>query len=193
MGTNRDPRTQRGAEVTADFQLEVHASVANPLHWHSSKKKNSFIVYGTSDTLTAAKVPVLYVKNTSTDLDLVVENLHGQTVAEAATIPAVGIFWTLDRGAVVTGGTAVTPQNMNTAGVSNSPTTVLHSTPTIDTVGTQLLRIYAQGDGDVVEIEGSGGFIVGPDGTLTLSYTTTGSAGIATAVLYFYMEAQGAG
>lgn len=181
------------ANVSVDNQLEVHASVATQVHWYSEVKGQSYQVIGTTDTLTAAKVPVLYIKNTSSILDLVLESLVLQTIAEAATIPAVGIFWTVDVGAVVSGGTAIVPVNLNSNAGNLADATALHSTPTIDTAGTEIFKFYPKLDGELINILTQGALILGPNGTATISYTTTGSVGIAHANACFYMETQGAG
>jgi hypothetical protein len=175
-----------GVEVNANFQLESRATNISEIHWFSRHKRTAYVAQGQTDTLTAAKIPVLYLKNTSSDKDLVFYNIVLQTIAEAATIPAVGIYWSADINAVCTGGTAVTPVNLNTGASKAAEVTALQSTPTISTAGTELARVYASADGTLIAPDFGGSIIVAPNGSLTINYTTTGTAGIANAFAFFY-------
>ncbi len=188
MSVIRDPITHVGQRVTVNGQSETHSTSITEIQWFSRHKRTAYLANGQSDTLTAAKVPVLYLKNTSADQDLIVFGMDFQTIAEAATIPAVGIYWSIDLNAVVSGGTALTPVNLNTGASKAAQATVLHSTPTIDTAGTEVARFYARLDGLSVAPDSGQAFVVAPNGSCLLSYTTTGSAGIANANILFYMR-----
>ncbi len=193
MSIIRDPIHGGGAGVNRDGQMEIHSSSAEQIHWYSEVKGQAYSVIGTTDTLTAAKVPVLYIKNTSTDKDLIIEQAIMQVVDEVATVPAVGIFWSIELGAVVTGGSAATPVNLNTSSGNTAEATALHSTPTIGTAGSDIRKFYNKAESELYTINAEGAIIIGPNGTYTISYTTTGSAGVATANILFYMEDIGAG
>ena len=164
--TNRD-----GVEmdVNANHQAETHSTTIKEIQWFSRHKRTAYSAWGRTDTLSAAKVPVLYIKNTSSDKDLIIYKANFQTIAEAATTPAVGIYWSVDLGSVCSGGTAMTP-------------------PTIGTTGTETARIYPGVDGTLLSVDDGESIVVAPNGSWLLNYTTTGTAGIASALVFFYMK-----
>lgn len=184
----RDPSTQKGMNVNENGQGEVRSVSVEEIHWFSRNKRTAYSVQGQTDTLTAAKVPVLYIKNTSSDKDLILFSIYGQTIAEAATLPAVGIYWSIDFNAAVSGGTAGAIRNENTGSTKAPAATVLQSTPTIDTAGIETIRIYPKLDGEIIPFANGEATIIAPNGSWLLSYLTTGSAGIANAWAYFYMR-----
>ncbi len=188
MTVLRDPVTHEGQRIDTNGLAEVHATKIEEIQWFSRHKRTSYIASGRTDTLTAAKVPVMYLKNTSSDKDLIIYRALFQTIAEAATIPAVGIYWSVDLNAAVSGGTAITPVNLNTGASKAAEVTALQSTPTIDTAGTELGRIYPVTDGTLITPDNGQSIIVAPNGSWLLNYTTTGSAGIANALVFFYMR-----
>tara|TARA_R110000744_G_scaffold3698_6_gene13817 strand:- start:5190 stop:5762 length:573 start_codon:yes stop_codon:yes gene_type:complete len=183
--TNRD-----GVEmnVNANHQAETHSTTIKEIQWFSRHKRTAYSAWGRTDTLSAAKVPVLYIKNTSSDKDLIIYKANFQTIAEAATTPAVGIYWSVDLGSVCSGGTAMTPINLNTGSSNAAEVTALQSTPTIGTTGTETARIYPGVDGTLLSVDDGESIVVAPNGSWLLNYTTTGTAGIASALVFFYMK-----
>ena len=186
--------TGKSAKVNQDNQLEVHASIAEQIHWYSEVKGQAYSVVGVTDTLTAATVPILHFKNTSTTAELVIEAINFQTIAEAATIPASGIYFQIAFGRTFSSaGTLITPINVNSGSGNAAEVTVYHSTPVLAGTASEFRRIYNQTDGELYEIHPDGAIIIAPNDTLEISYVTTGTAGIASASVLFYMEPIGAG
>lgn len=186
--------TGKAAKVNADNQLEVHATVTAQLHWYSERNGQAYSVIGITDTLTAATVPILHFKNISTNKELVIEQVWVQTVAEAATVPAVGIYFQTGFGRTYSSvGTAVVPTNLNSGSGNAAEVTVFHSTPVLGGTLSEIQRFYNIADGTLHSIENAGGIILAPNDTFEVSYVTTGTAGIATATVFFYMEPVGAG
>ena len=174
--------------VNSDHQAEVNALNSNELQWHARHKKTAFSVTGTTDTLTAAKIPVVYIENTSSDKDLVIYSVVAQTAAEAATLGVVTIYWSQDLGLTCTGGTATVPVNLNTGSSKSAEATCLNSTPTLSVAGSEIGRIYAKANSEIISIDNGQAVTLAPGGTWSINYTTTGTAGVATAAVYFYLR-----
>ena len=172
--------------VNSDHQAEVNALNSNELQWHARHKKTAFSVTGTTDTLTAAKIPVVYIENTSSDKDLVIYSVVAQTAAEAATLGVVTIYWSQDLGLTCTGGTV--PVNLNTGSSKSAEATCLNSTPTLSVAGSEIGRIYAKANSEIISIDNGQAVTLAPGGTWSINYTTTGTAGVATAAVYFYLR-----
>tara|TARA_R110000787_G_scaffold273324_1_gene381017 strand:- start:508 stop:1050 length:543 start_codon:yes stop_codon:yes gene_type:complete len=175
-------------DVNKNHQAEVNALNSNELQWHARHKRTAYSVSGTTDTLTAAKIPVVYIKNTSSDKDLIIYSVVAQTAAEAATLGVVTIYWSQDLGLTCTGGTAAVPLNLNTGSIKPAEATCLHSTPTLSVAGSEIGRIYAKANSEIISIDNGQAVTLSPGGSWSINYTTTGTAGVATAAVYFYLR-----
>ncbi len=188
MSIVRDPVTNRGQLVNKEGLAGVHARSASLAHWYSEVKGQTYGVFGISDTLTAAAQVILHITNTSVDKSMVITDIQMQTIGEAGTIPAAGMYWGLVLGASITGGTAKVPTNLNSNSGNKAEVTATHSTPTVAVAGEEAFRIYPKLDGEIIKESFQEGMVLGPNGSLCVLYTTTGSAGIAVCNAEFYMQ-----
>ena len=180
--------------VTPNNQLETHATVSSQTHWYSAVTGEAYAFHAATDTLSAAKVAILYMKNTSTNLDLVVDWLEFQVIDNTAGIPSVAEFFDIDIGGTCTGGTATTVSNLNTGVANEAQATVLDSTPTISVAGTNIYKRFLHAaEGEPVRYDPDGGLILAPNGSMILSITTDTGDGKAYCNGEIYFETQGAG
>lgn len=183
-----------GAQVNDANQLEVHASVAQQQHWYSEVKGQAYQVHGITDTLTSATVPILHLLNTSSDKEVIVTYIRHQVIDTNATIPATDNYFGVGFGRTYSsGGTAITPTNMNTGSGNAAEVTCYHSTPTLTGTNTEIDRYYNESEASLLIYNKQGSIVIAPNDTLELYYVSTATAGIAYARLSFYMQPIGAG
>jgi hypothetical protein len=190
----RDRDNMTGMKVNKNNQAEVHSASAEQIHYYSESLGQAYGVTCES-SIAAAKVVACHIKNTSSDLDLVVEEVWVQTVAEGGTVPAVGMFWEVDLGRTYSStGAAVVPTNLNSRFSSTVPeATIYQTSPTLAGTAKNIHKKYAEADGKQELLQFEGAVILGPQGTAEISYTSTGTAGRAVTTCHFYFEEKGAG
>jgi hypothetical protein len=191
MGTIRDHASQTGLSVNSNNQAEVHSISEKEIHFYSAIKGQSYSLV-TESSIAAAKVVALHAKNTSSDKSMVIEDISVHTVAEAATTPAVGVYWTVgvDR-TYASGGASATPKNMNSGSTNSAEVTAYKTSPTLAGTDTEIHRYYPKTDGEAYDLSHRGAIVVGPGKNFEISYTSTGTAGRASATMYFYMKPAG--
>lgn len=175
------------AGVTNEHQLQVEAEIHELQHHVSRTTGQSFQVVGVSDTLTAADVTVLHIKNNDPDRKLVVSFIRSGVVAGNASFPTIGDYFSLVFGTEVTGGTAVEPVNVNRTSGSDALVTVTASTPTATGTAIEFDRWYPNGSGDRNAYNKQGSVILGLNDTIEIRHTSTSTAGIAWARVTFMM------
>ena len=164
--------------ITQHGQALVEGSMADEIAFNSLNNGESYGIQAES-SIAASKVVAIHIKNTSDTHDLIINNISVHTVAEAATTPAVGIFWTVgvDR-TYASGGANATVKNTNSDSGKSAAVTAKTTSPTLG--GT---------DGEMYPIPiAKGAIVVGPSGNAEVSYTSTGTAGRAAANLFFSMK-----
>ncbi|GAG40614.1 unnamed protein product, partial [marine sediment metagenome] len=141
--------------------------------------------------LTAASQVILHIKNTSVDKSMVLTDVQMQTVGEVGVIPAVGMYWDLVLGAEITGGDVQTPINLNSNSGNQAEVDSKDGTPTVSVAGDVAFRIYPKLDGEILKETFDEAIVLGPNGSLCVLYTTTGSAGVGVCNATFYMQPLG--
>lgn len=184
IANNSDGTTAR---VTPEYQLEVRAETLSQQHYISREFAQTFQVIGVTDTLTSATIPVLHIKNTDSERDLVVTYVRMQIVDPNATLPATDNYFQMGVGSTVTGGTVVVPVNTNVSSGKVASVTATHSTPTSGGTFSEIDRYYPTADGDSVTYNKDGSVILGLNDTFEVRMVSTGTAGIAYARATFMM------
>lgn len=175
------------AGVTRDFQLKTQAESLSLQHFISREYGQTYQVIGTTDTLTAATIPILHITNDDPERLLVFSFIRAGIVDPNATLPNANDYIQLGVGATVTGGTAVTPVNTNRSSGKVATVTAVHSTPTSAGTFTEMDRYYPKEDGHEQVWNKSGSLILGLNDTFEARIVSTSTAGVAWARFTFMM------
>ena len=189
--------TGKTTKVGFDNQLEVHASSVEQQHYYSERFGQAYQVQGFTGTLSSATLPILHIRNTSVDKEIVITYIRHQVVDQSATVPATSEYFSLRLGRTYSsGGTAVTPTNLNTGSGNEAEATCYDgtgSTLTLAGTATEIDRYYTVSEASLLVFNKEGSIIIAPNDTLECAYVGTSTAGIAYCRVSFYMEPIGAG
>ena len=176
-----------GAAVNSNNQLSVNAINETAQHFISHGAGEAYQAWGVTDTLTSATIPILHLKNTSTTKDMVITYVRFQTVDSNETLPAAASYFQMSFGRTYSsGGTAMTPVNMNTSSGNAAETTAYQSTPVLAGTAVEFDRVYNPADGQQITYNKEGSIIVGPNDTIEFTYVGTSTAGVAYCRCSFY-------
>ena len=178
----------RAVKVNRDNNLSVHATSASQQHTNSESKGQAYQAWGLTDTLTSATIPILHLKNTSADKQLVVTFIRFQTIDNNVSA-GVGEYFAVGFGRTYSsGGTEMTPVNLNTSSGNKAEATAYQSTPTLAGTNVEIDRAYNKAEGEIVTFNKDGSIVVGPNDTIEFYYVGTSTAGVAYARCSFYMQ-----
>ena len=175
------------AGVTSENQLQVEAEVHELQHHISRKKGQSYQVTGETDTLTAATIPVLHIRNDDPDRKLVISFIRMGIVDSNATMPTATDYFQMGFDATVTGGTATIPVNMNRNSGADALATATASTPTSAGTFLETDMWPPKEDGDRNSFNKQGSVILGLNDTFEIRFTSTSTTGKAWARITFMM------
>lgn len=156
---------------------------------HSMSEGEAFQALGTA-TLANATVPVLHLKNTSDTLYLVVTHIRAQLVdaAGGTAYPNASNYWSIRHGRTYSsGGSAITPVNMNTGSTKTAPATVYDSSPTLAGTANEFDREYLKAEAEVAHWNKEGALVIAPGGTLEASIVGDHTSGTAKVRISFVM------
>jgi hypothetical protein len=176
-------------KITRQGKAKVDSASLGFVASNSLEEGETYIVTSES-SIAASKVVALHMTNNSDVYDLLIHRVTAHTVAEAATTPAVGVYWTagIDR-TYTSGGAAVTPKNIYSDSGKDAQVTAYQTSPTIGGTDAVLDKYYPKLDGERYEMTlPRDGVVLGPDGTFEVSYTSTGTAGRARQTTVFSMK-----
>lgn len=136
--------------------------------------------------IAASEIKLLLLKNTSDTRDLVVSYIRLETIGAAAA--NVNAYWTVYTGGdYASGGTAVTPVNMNIGSAINAEGSFYDATAsTIVTSGTLNAIDKTWVTNDNITYNKQGSLILPKNSCLTISWTGSTAAGTARARVSFY-------
>jgi len=177
------------AGVTSEHQLRVQAEVHELQHHVSRYTGMSYQARGETGLLTAGTIPVLHLINNDPDRRIVVSFIRTGLVGSDATMPGTGDYFSIGFNTAVTGGTDITPVNMNATSGADALVTVTAGSPTSTGTMLEFDRWYPQSDGDKEKYDKKGSMIIGFNDTLQIAHTTTATTGIAWARVSFMMMA----
>lgn len=176
------------AGVTKSNQLQV-VSENHPLqHHYSLKEENVYQVLAVDATVTATTDQLLHIKNTSATHVCVLTFIRMQAVTDIADTAEVTEYFSMHvNDTVASGGSAVTPVNMNLTSGKVSGVTATAADPAMDGVGTEIDRIYNPRSGAELVYHKEGSLILGLNDTFHISFTSGAAAGHAKARITFCM------
>lgn len=179
----------RGKGKSAGVDLNQHILIAGPAwsrqSFESQVKGRAFQVIGEHTVAGAATIPVLFMQNDNPELELLVTFMRLQVLG---ITPAAGEFFEIGFGNTYTsGGTAVTPVNVNTGSSKPPNVTAYGNNPTLGGTFTQIdkWRPLAANDEQTFSKEGS--VVIAPQRSLTIRYTALAAAGTLYARTSFYL------
>jgi hypothetical protein len=182
------------AGVTAEKQVLVEAENHSHEYHVSTLKGQLYQALSTTTSISAsATTNLLYLCNNSPTLDLVVTDIVVDAVL-AGTLPASSAYYDVGFGLTyTTGGTAVTPTNMNTKSGNISDVVCYGNAPTLGGSFVEFDKHYVKESGDEKGYEKRSGIILGQNKTMTIRLVTdTGNTGEAVARVTFMMVVPGA-
>jgi len=188
--TIKNPGTGRQAYVSGDGQLLVQSENLSLQHYISRYRGNAYQVEFIDAGLTAKENIIGHIKNTSATLSLVATYIRFQVPVVAGGTALNGALanqWKFGFGRTyASGGTQVTPTNMNRSSGNSAQVLAYQGDPTLAGTAVEFDRLYPNSNGqDSYNKEGS--LILGPNNTMDVSFTTDNTSGAAYCRLTFLM------
>jgi hypothetical protein len=151
-----------------------------------------FTVLGTATITGAASFYPLFIQNTDPSYLMVIDRVFVQVVgATGGTAPPnAGDYFSALLNTTGSGGTAVTPTNLNRTSTKVANCTALNLNPTVViTSALESHRWFSQSNGVAYELVPSrlDDMILGRNNTLAIRYTTTNTSGTVLATVTFMM------
>jgi len=171
--------SEKTANVDAQGRLSVRATSESLQHYISREFGKAYQTWGTATPINGTTV-ILHIKNNSTFEDMVISYIRINAIglSGGAALPNTGNYFevSLDR-EYSSGGTEVTPVNMNTGSSALSNVTSYNNGPTLSGTAVVSDRYYPNGTTENVYRK-EGVLIIGPGDTIEINYTGDNTSGI---------------
>ena len=175
------------AGVTSSGQLKVQAETLSLQHFTSHQEETAFQVLGQA-TIINGTATVLHIKNTHSSRDTAITYIRAQIVDPAATVPAAATYLQVGVDELyASGGTAVTPTNMNRKSGKTASMTCYDNAPTMSGTFTEIDRYHFIADGDSITYDKEASLITGPGDTVSLRIISGTANGSVQARISFLM------
>jgi hypothetical protein len=193
MGFHVDDGTGKGYSVKVDSNNEmlVKSNSASLQHVVSERDGEAYQVVGDFASVNNATHTILHIQNTSATKNLTVTYIRLQTVdlAGGTAPPTANCYWQIGKGTTYSsGGTAVTPSNVNLASGNTASATCYDNNATVAGTFVELDRYYPQSEADSVTYNKEGSIVLGKDDTLEIRLTADNTSGTAYARVSFFYE-----
>ena len=162
--------------LTASFNIPFPHLIAKDY-------QKTFSVLGTSATLTTGDNSVLLLENDNENSIIVLNRVILQTVG--VTPSATDYFILETDSEYASGGTAVTPVNLSSGSSVTSGAVAYEGNFGLTGAPKFVDTIWPQADKAVINLPIEGGVLVLPGKSVSVGYSTAGSAGFAKASVYF--------
>lgn len=173
------------AGVTTDNQLRVVSENQELQHFISWVKEDAYQVIAHDTGITAQNQTILHIKNTSSTKKCVISFIRLSAITNTASKPVVGEYWQMGVGdTIASGGSTVTPVNMNASSGRVAEVTCTTGDPTEGDTFTEIDRVYNQNNEHTYNKQGS--IILGLNDTFSIKLLSAGT-GQATARVTFMM------
>jgi hypothetical protein len=167
--------------VTPENQLQTQAETHQLQHHISRTKGQVYQTIGRETAITNTTQTILHMKNTSTSKLLAVTFIRVQLIGETGgtAVPAAETYFQIGFNRTYSsGGTAVTPVNVNTTSGNVAAITAYDNSPTM--AGTFLEADAYYPDGSAMQIfNKQGSIILGFNDTIEVRLITDHTAGLA--------------
>lgn len=192
MGFEIEGSTGLPLDITTEYQAKVRAENHELQHHISWASGEVYQAMGIDTGITAQTQTILHLKNTSSTHLMVLSFLRIQAITNTASKPVVGEYFQFGFDDTVTsGGTVITPTNMNNADLSGNTAdaVVTGSTdPTMAGTFVEIDRWNNEGNNEHIYNK-AGSIILGRNRTFSVRFVTTGT-GEARARATFSMMAK---
>ena len=175
MGMIFDGRgSGRRAEVDTSYRLLTRSFSESIQHSTSDEEGQAYQVVGETD-LSLGTTVALHITNTSQTHKLVITYCRHQIVegTGGTAFPNSSNYFRITMGRdYVSGGTLITPKNVNSRSANNAEVTCYTGNPTLNSEshGATIDKWYTKSYGDMNTFNKEGSLIIGNGGTLELSY-----------------------
>ena len=178
------------SEVNKDLQLQVESKNDHIQHFTSIKKGQAYQVIGDDTTVTNATQTILHLTNDSSTHYMVVTYIRcsAMDLAGGTAIPNASTRFELGFGrSYSSGGTEVTPVNMNKTSGNVAEATAYDNSPTLSGTFVEADRFYPSSDGEEQTYNKEGSIILGKNDTFEIRLVTDHTSGTAYARVTFIM------
>lgn len=177
----------KSAKVDSNYRLHVSAK-SSPVQHIVSEDENAYQVIGEATPASGTVIP-LFITNNDTIRNCVLSYIRLQVITDAAALPVVGEYFSIRvAGSWTSGGTAVTPVNMNINSSNTASVTAYKENSLVVGAGSEIDRWYPESNGDKEKYNKEGSLIIPAGGSIEIAYVGTGTAGNVYARASFYME-----
>jgi hypothetical protein len=173
--------TANKAKVNSDGQLTTQAETHELQHHISRTEGQVYQTVGRETAITNATQTILHIKNTSTTQLFTVSYIRVQLVGETGgtAVPDPATYFQFGFGRTYgSGGTAVTPINMNRTSGNVASLTAYNDSPTMAGTFTEIDAWYPDGDNMHV-FNKHGSLLLGFNDTFEIRLVTDHTAGLA--------------
>ncbi len=151
MGFQIEDGTGSGhvAQVTSTNQVKTITESHELQHHISRNFGQSYQVISTDTGITAATQTILHLKNTDTTRKMVISFIRMQAITNTASKPVVGEYFQMGLGRTVSsGGTEVTPVNVNASSGNVASVVATGVDPTMAGTFSETDRWYNEGNNE---------------------------------------------
>lgn len=178
------------AKVSSGNKLEVSAVTSSIQHAISADQGQAYQVIGMA-TLAAGTTVCLHIQNTSSSMHMDVTYIRHQILdpSGGTSFPNASNYFRIAFGRTyASGGSIVTPVNVNQAKGNIAGITVYDSGPTLIGTALEIDRWYTKSEGDMNALNKEGAVIIEPNRTIELAYVGDRSGGTIYSRLSFLMR-----
>lgn len=186
--TIKNPSSGRQAFVSPDGQLLTQSQSLSLQHYISRYRGQAYQAEFLDTGINSGTNNVGFIQNNSTTLSLVATFIRLQSVSLSGgtATPDSSTYWNMGFGETYTsGGSTVTPVNMNRKSANTPEATVYQGNPTLGGTFTSFDRVYPNDSQVTYNKEGS--LILGPSDSVTFKLITDHTSGEAYARMTFLM------
>ncbi len=185
----QDPTTGDVARVSNQGQLKGVVESHELQHQNSWVNENTYQVIG-DVTIANATTTVLHIKNTDSERKVVISFVRVQAIdpAGGTAPPAAANYFQLGINETVSsGGTAVTPVNVNAGSGKTASVTTTDNGPTMGGTFAEIDRWYLDADAGSQIWNKQGSVILGLNDTFSVRFVSDNTSGTAYARITFMM------
>lgn len=179
------------AGVTKDGQLRVQAEIHELQHEISTKFGRVFQAIGTA-SLASGTVTALHIRNDDPDRNIIIsfERMAVVGASGGTAFPNASNYFSIRFNRTVSsGGSAVTPVNVNRTSGRAAVATVTQGAPTLAGTALEFDRWHPNKDGDREVFNKQGSVVLGLNDTLEVSFVGNHTSGTAYArVTFMFLE-----
>lgn len=179
------------AEVNKFNELLVSSNSKPLQHVVSQRDGNAYQVIGDFASINNSTHTILNLKNDSETKNIVITYIRLQTIdlAGGTAPPSALNYWQIGKGRTVSsGGTAVTPVNVNFTSGNTSSVTATDNNPTMSGTFTEIDRYYIESEATPQLYRKEGAIILGKDDAIEIRIISSNTSGTAYTRISYYLE-----